>query len=151
MSKARTERGAARDAIADAAPAQARDEFTERIYAAFDEDDEVTDSGGALHVLRRGLAASPELRRGIRATIVFAIVAAGGKLAVPVLIQVILDRGVIGNADTARCSYRSRAGWRPCSPSACSRSAGSRTSGWCKQRSRRCAACGSGCSSTSTG
>ncbi|MDQ1520404.1 MAG: ATP-binding cassette, subfamily bacterial, partial [Actinomycetota bacterium] len=93
-----TQRGAARDVVADAAPAQARDEFTERIYAAFDEDDDVTDSGGALHVLRRGLAASPELRRGIRATIVFAIVAAGGKLAVPILIQIILDRGVIGNA-----------------------------------------------------
>jgi putative ABC transport system ATP-binding protein len=87
--------GAAREAIADAAPAQARDEFTERAYEAFDDDDDVTESGGALKVLRRGLTASPELRKGIRATIVFAIVAAAGKLTIPILIQVILDRGVL--------------------------------------------------------
>jgi putative ABC transport system ATP-binding protein len=88
---------AAHDALAESAPAQARDEFTERVYEAF-EDDEATDSTGALRVLRRGLAASPELRTGIKATIVFAIVGAAGKLAIPVLIQIILDRGVIGDA-----------------------------------------------------
>jgi ABC-type multidrug transport system fused ATPase/permease subunit len=88
---------AAHDAIADAAPAQARDEFTERVFAAFEDDDDTTaDSGGALAVLRRGLAASPELRVGLKATIVFAIVAAVGKLAIPILIQIILDRGVLG-------------------------------------------------------
>jgi putative ABC transport system ATP-binding protein len=90
--------GAAHDVIADSAPAQARDEFTERVYEAFEEGDDVTETGGALRVLRRGLAASPELRAGIRATVVFAIVGAAGKLAVPVLIQVILDQGVIGDA-----------------------------------------------------
>jgi putative ABC transport system ATP-binding protein len=90
--------GAARDAVADAAPAQARDEFTERVYNAFDAEDDVTESAGALQVLRRGLAASPELRSGIRATIVFAIVAAAGKLTIPILIQVILDRGVLRDA-----------------------------------------------------
>ena len=52
---------------------------------------------GALQVLRRGLAASPELRDGLKATIVFAIVAALGKLAIPILIQLILDRGVLGS------------------------------------------------------
>ena len=86
--------------VADAAPAQARDEFTERVFAAF-EDDDVTpaDAGaaGALQVLRQGLATSPELRVGLKATIVFAIVAAAGKLAVPILIQIILDRGVLGS------------------------------------------------------
>jgi putative ABC transport system ATP-binding protein len=91
--------GAAHDVIADAAPAQARDEFTERVFAAFEDDDgETAPSGatGALDVLRRGLAATPELRVGLSATIVFAIVAAIGKLAIPILIQVILDRGVLG-------------------------------------------------------
>jgi ABC-type sugar transport system permease subunit len=92
---------AARDVIADAAPAQARDEFTERVFAAFEDDDAPPASGaaaGALAVLRRGLAASPELRVGLKATIVFAIVAAIGKLAIPILIQIILDRGVLGSS-----------------------------------------------------
>jgi ATP-binding cassette subfamily B protein len=92
--------GAAHDVVADSAPAQARDEFTERVFAAF-EDDDITPSvggaAGALSVLRRGVATSPELRVGLRATIVFAIVAALGKLAVPILIQIILDRGVLGS------------------------------------------------------
>jgi ATP-binding cassette, subfamily B, bacterial len=90
--------GAAHDVIADAAPAQARDEFTERVFAAFEEDDvpAVDGASGALSVLRGGLAASPELRVGLKATIVFAVVAAVGKLAIPILIQVILDRGVLG-------------------------------------------------------
>src|SRR5690606_4917243 len=42
------------------------------------------------------LRVTPELRRGIRATLAMAVVAAAGKLAVPVLIQQILDRGVRG-------------------------------------------------------
>jgi putative ABC transport system ATP-binding protein len=95
-----TVHGAAHDVIADSAPAQARDEFTERVFAAF-EDDDVAPAGaaaGALQVLRRGLATSPELRDGLKATIVFAIVAAAGKLAIPILIQVILDRGVLGSS-----------------------------------------------------
>ena len=90
--------GAAHDVIADAAPAQARDEFTERVFAAFEEEDGDAAAGaaGALEVLRRGLSASPELRVGLKATIVFAVVAAVGKLAIPILIQIILDRGVLG-------------------------------------------------------
>ena len=90
--------GAAHDVIADAAPAQARDEFTERVFAAFEDDDTAAadTASGAMSVLRRGLATSPELRVGLKATIVFAIVAAVGKLAIPILIQVILDRGVLG-------------------------------------------------------
>ena len=81
-----TVHGAAHDVIADAAPAQARDEFTERVFAAFEDDDAAPAGGvaaGALQVLRRGLATSPELRDGLKATIVFAIVAALGKLAIP--------------------------------------------------------------------
>jgi putative ABC transport system ATP-binding protein len=52
---------------------------------------------GAIEVLRRGLAATPELRQGIALTLVMAAVLAAGKLAVPVLIQQILDRGVLGD------------------------------------------------------
>lgn len=51
---------------------------------------------GALEVLRRGLAATPELRRGVVLSVAMAVVTAAGKLAVPVLIQQILDRGVLG-------------------------------------------------------
>jgi ATP-binding cassette subfamily B protein len=53
---------------------------------------------GAVEVLRRGLAATPELRQGITLTLVMAVVTAAGKLAVPVLIQQILDRGVLGDS-----------------------------------------------------
>jgi putative ABC transport system ATP-binding protein len=52
---------------------------------------------GAIEVLRRGLAVTPELRQGIALTLVMAAVLAAGKLAVPVLIQQILDRGVLGD------------------------------------------------------
>lgn len=54
--------------------------------------------GGAIAVLRRGLATSPELVAGVRATVLLALAAAGGNVAVPVLIQQILDRGVLGDA-----------------------------------------------------
>jgi putative ABC transport system ATP-binding protein len=95
--RADSRHGAAHDAVADAAPAQARDEFTERVFAAFEDDEVVPPPGtaGALRVLRRGISTSPELRDGLRATILFAIVAAIGKLAIPILIQVILDHGVL--------------------------------------------------------
>jgi len=53
---------------------------------------------GALTVLRRGLAVTPELREGLVLTAVLAVATAAGKLAVPVLIQQILDRGVLGDA-----------------------------------------------------
>ncbi|MDZ7679578.1 MAG: ABC transporter ATP-binding protein [Acidimicrobiales bacterium] len=61
-------------------------------------DDGDTDLGadGAIGVLRRGLAASPELKVGIAFTIAMAIATAVGRLAIPVLIQQILDRGVMG-------------------------------------------------------
>jgi putative ABC transport system ATP-binding protein len=49
---------------------------------------------GAIAVLRRGLAVSPELKAGIGFTIGMAMAVAGGRLAVPILIQQILDRGL---------------------------------------------------------
>ena len=51
------------------------------------------DEAGALTVLRRGVAASPELRAGIGLTAFMALAVAGGKLLVPLAIQFILDRG----------------------------------------------------------
>ncbi|MEX2292327.1 MAG: ABC transporter ATP-binding protein [Acidimicrobiales bacterium] len=53
---------------------------------------------GAVSVLRRGLAVTPELKEGVVLTGLLAVATAVGKLAVPILIQQILDRGVIGDA-----------------------------------------------------
>ena len=60
------------------------------------EEDRLRDAG-ALEVLRRGLAVTPELRQGIVLTLVMAVATAAGKLAVPVLIQQILDGGLRGD------------------------------------------------------
>jgi len=57
---------------------------------------ELIDAAGAIAVLRRGLAATPELRTGLVLTALFAVVTAAGKLAVPVLVQQVLDRAVVG-------------------------------------------------------
>ena len=51
---------------------------------------------GALAVLRRGLAASPELRAGLSLSVLMTLTVAGGKLVVPLVIQVVLDRGLVG-------------------------------------------------------
>jgi ATP-binding cassette, subfamily B, bacterial len=57
----------------------------------------VSQVDGAIAVLRRGLAATPELKAGIAFTIGMAVSSGAGRLAVPVLIQQILDRGVLGD------------------------------------------------------
>ena len=59
-------------------------------------DEERLAGAGALAVLRRGLAVTPELREGVILTMGLAVVTAIGKLAVPILIQQILDRGFHG-------------------------------------------------------
>jgi len=59
-----------------------------------DEDDLELD--GAVAILRRGLATSPELRRGAGITIGLALVSAGGRVVVPVLIQQVIDHGLGG-------------------------------------------------------
>lgn len=51
---------------------------------------------GAIAVLRRGIAATPELKVGLAFTIGMAVSSGAGRLAVPVLIQQILDRGILG-------------------------------------------------------
>ncbi|HVN52674.1 MAG TPA: ABC transporter ATP-binding protein [Acidimicrobiales bacterium] len=50
----------------------------------------------ATEVLRRGIRANPELRRGLAFTLAMAVVVAVGRLTTPVLIQQILDKGVNG-------------------------------------------------------
>jgi ATP-binding cassette, subfamily B, bacterial len=51
----------------------------------------------AWSLLRRGLAASPELRRGAFLTLALALVAGGGRLITPVLVQQTIDRHVTGS------------------------------------------------------
>ena len=57
------------------------------------EDEEKT---GALLVLKRGLQVSHELRTGAGLTVLMALIVAAGSLAIPVLIQQILDQGLRG-------------------------------------------------------
>ncbi len=59
--------------------------------------DEPVGLDGAVAVLRRGIAATPELKVGLAFTVGMAVSSGAGRLAVPVLIQQILDRGVIGD------------------------------------------------------
>ena len=49
---------------------------------------------GAVSVIRRGLAASPELKRGLGVTVTLALLGAGGRVLVPVLTQQVIDRGI---------------------------------------------------------
>ena len=45
----------------------------------------------AIAVLRRGFAQSPELGRGLRLTVLFAMIGAVGRLIIPVLIQQVIE------------------------------------------------------------
>ncbi len=49
---------------------------------------------GAFAILRRGMAASPELRDGLLLTALMALAVAGSKLLVPLTIQAVLDGGM---------------------------------------------------------
>ncbi len=86
--------GAAVEVLAESAPPASSDEPRPRPPVTPEEAHIV--EAGAVEVLRRGLRVTPELRRGVGATVAMAVVTAAGKLAVPVLIQQILDRGVLG-------------------------------------------------------
>ena len=59
--------------------------------------DDEQPSIGALDVMKRGLRVSPELRAGLGITVVMALTAASGRLVVPILVQLILDNGVLGD------------------------------------------------------
>ncbi|WP_114854265.1 ABC transporter ATP-binding protein [Brachybacterium sp. YJGR34] len=56
---------------------------------------ETTTDEGALGTIRRGLALTPELLRGLWITLLLAVVATAGKVVVPIAVQSILDRGII--------------------------------------------------------
>ncbi len=86
---------AAVEAIAAASPPGSTDH--ERQHPEPTPEEERLAGLGAIAVLRLGLRATPELRDGIAITIALAVATAAGKLAVPVVIQQILDRGVIGD------------------------------------------------------
>lgn len=84
------------DLLAETAPPGASDE--PRPCPERTPDEEHILRAGALGVLRRGLAVTPELRVGVAFTAALAVAGGAGKLAVPVLIQQTLDRGVLGEA-----------------------------------------------------
>ncbi len=90
------EHGAVVDVLVDAAPPGSHDR--ERRHPDMTDEEEALRDAGAIAVLRRGLAVTPELKQGLVMTAVLAVATALGKLAVPILIQQILDRGVLGDA-----------------------------------------------------
>ena len=51
---------------------------------------------GAWAVLRRGLAISPEITRGLRLTLLIALVSTIGRVVVPIAVQQTIDRGIRG-------------------------------------------------------
>ena len=59
--------------------------------------DDETPSIGALAVMKRGIKVSPELRSGLAVTVVMALTAAIGRLIVPILVQLVLDNGVLSD------------------------------------------------------
>ncbi len=69
-------------------------------------DDDSAPDVGAMEVLRRGVAISPELKKGLFVTALMAITAAIGRVVIPILIQQILDNGVL-----AEGGYRSGFIW----------------------------------------
>ncbi len=52
-------------------------------------------AAGAWNTLVRGFKLSPELRRGLGVTLLLAMIATGGKVVVPVALQVTFDRGLL--------------------------------------------------------
>ena len=78
----------------------------------------------ALETIRRGVHHSPELREGLGATLLLAVVASSGQVVVPVAVQQTLDRGL----DGPRVA--------PTSPTPCS-SACSPRSPWASRPGRR--------------
>ena len=90
------EHDAAVEALVETSPPGSHDR--ERTHRGATPDETALQDAGAISVLRRGLAVTPELRQGLVLTAVLAVATAIGKLAVPVLIQQILDRGVNGDS-----------------------------------------------------
>jgi ATP-binding cassette subfamily B protein len=87
---------AALEVLSDSTPPGSYDQARPPTQATAEE--EALRDAGAVAVLRRGLAVTPELREGILLTAVLAVATAVGKLVIPILIQQILGRGVLGDA-----------------------------------------------------
>lgn len=68
--------------------------------------DEPIQLSGAIAVMRRGLADSPAFVRGLRLTAGLAVLTAVGRLALPILIQQVLDRGFADGALDLGAVYR---------------------------------------------
>jgi ATP-binding cassette subfamily B protein len=58
--------------------------------------EQVSERIHAMRLVRRGLAASPELRRGAALTLLLALAAGGGRVITPVLVQQLIDHHVTG-------------------------------------------------------
>jgi ABC-type multidrug transport system fused ATPase/permease subunit len=86
--------GATLEVLAESSPPGSHDH--ERVHRPPTPEEAALQDAGAISVLRRGLAVTPELRDGLVLTALLAVATAAGKLAVPILIQQILDRGVLG-------------------------------------------------------
>jgi ATP-binding cassette subfamily B protein len=52
-------------------------------------------TAGAIEVVRRGMRQTPELRTGAVVTVLLALVGGAGRVAIPVLVQQVLDHGVL--------------------------------------------------------
>ncbi|MCU1431487.1 MAG: transporter ATP-binding protein [Actinotalea sp.] len=57
---------------------------------------ERTSTLGPMATLRRGLQISPQLKDGIVLTVVLAVLAAGGRVVVPIAVQQTIDTGILG-------------------------------------------------------
>ena len=64
---------------------------------ATDPDDAGSVRAGAVAVLRRGLRESPDLRRSLRLTVVFALAGAAGRLTIPILVQQVINGGLLAD------------------------------------------------------
>ena len=63
-----------------------------------DPDDAAEADIKALDVVRRGMRLTPSIRKPIRATLLLSVGAAAGRLAIPILVQQVIDRGLLGDA-----------------------------------------------------
>ena len=61
----------------------------------------------ALRVVRRGLALTPEFRRGLGLTALFAVIATLGRIVVPLAVQQTIDHGLIraGGPDLSKLRW----------------------------------------------
>jgi len=104
---------------------------------------------GAAATIRRGLGLSPELRRGLPATLVLALLATAGRVIVPVAVQQIIDGGFAeGGVDMG--FVLAMTGWAFLAVMITAGSTGGMHLLWRGFPRLRCLGCGSGHSGTFT-